>query len=69
MSGNLPQTMNAIAIGEGGAPESLYRLGTSLNELGQRDEACLTLGEVEIRYPSSPIVLDARAAITRIGCN
>jgi tol-pal system protein YbgF len=51
------------------APESLYRLGTSLNELGQRDEACLTLGEVEIRYPSSPIVLEARAAMTRIGCN
>lgn len=51
------------------APESLYRLGTSLNELGQRDEACLTLGEVEVRYPASPIVLDARAAMTRIGCN
>lgn len=51
------------------APESLYRLGTSLNELGQRDEACLTLGEVEIRYPGSPIVLDARAAMTRFGCN
>lgn len=51
------------------APESLYRLGTSLNELGQRDEACLTLGEVEVRYPSSPTVLDARAAMTRVGCN
>jgi tol-pal system protein YbgF len=51
------------------APESLYRLGTSLNELGQRDEACLTLGEVEVRYPASPIVLDSRAAMTRIGCN
>ena len=51
------------------APESLYRLGTSLNELGQRDEACLTLGEVEIRYPASAIVQDARTAIARLGCN
>ena len=51
------------------AAESLYRLGTSLNELGQRDEACLTLREVEIRYPASPIVLDARAAMTRLSCN
>ena len=51
------------------APESLYRLGTSLQELGQSDEACLTLGEVERRYPDSPSVLDARAAMTRFGCN
>ncbi len=51
------------------APESLFRLGTSLNELGQRDEACLTLGEVELRYPSSPVVMDARAAMTRMSCN
>jgi tol-pal system protein YbgF len=51
------------------APQSLYRLGTSLNELGQRDEACLTLGEVEVRYPASPVVADARAAMARLGCN
>lgn len=51
------------------AAESLYRLGTSLNELGQRDEACLTLGEVEIRYPASPLVLDARTAMSRLGCS
>jgi tol-pal system protein YbgF len=51
------------------APESLFRLGTSLNELGQRDEACLTLREVELRYPGSPIVTDARAAMLRFNCN
>jgi tol-pal system protein YbgF len=51
------------------APESLFRLGTSLQELGQSEEACLTLGEVENRYPSSSSVLDARAAMTRFGCN
>lgn len=51
------------------APQSLYRLGVSLNELGQRDEACLTLGEVEVRYPASPFVEDARATMARLGCN
>ncbi len=51
------------------APESLYRLGTSLGELGRRDEACITLSEVEIRYPTAPIVLDARAAQTRLSCS
>lgn len=51
------------------APQSLYRLGTSLNELGQRDEACLTLAEVERRYPASPFVQDARATMARLGCN
>lgn len=51
------------------APQSLLRLGTSLQELGQTEEACLTLAEVEIRYPGAPSVLEARAARTRIGCN
>jgi len=51
------------------APESLFRLGTSLQELGQSEEACLTLAEVGNRYPSSSSVLDARAAMTRFGCN
>lgn len=51
------------------APQSLYRLGVSLNELGQSDESCLTLGEVERRYPESPFVEDARATMARLGCN
>ncbi|PIV73038.1 MAG: tol-pal system protein YbgF [Rhodobacteraceae bacterium CG17_big_fil_post_rev_8_21_14_2_50_65_11] len=50
------------------APQSLYRLGVSLGELGQRDEACLTLAEVERRYPASPLVEDARATMARLGC-
>lgn len=51
------------------APESLFRLGTSLQELGQTEEACLTLAEVENRYPSSSSVLDARGAMADFGCN
>lgn len=33
------------------AAESLYELSVSLNELGQKDQACLTLNEISIRYP------------------
>ncbi len=51
------------------APASLTRLGTSLGELGQTEEACITLAEVELRYPGSLAVQDARAAIARLGCN
>ncbi|MBF9049123.1 tol-pal system protein YbgF [Roseobacter sp. HKCCD9010] len=51
------------------APESLTRLGTSLGQLGQTEEACLTLAEVELRYPGSPAVLNARSAMTNLGCS
>ena len=33
------------------APHALYKLAVSLGELGQTDEACLTLTEVDSRYP------------------
>ncbi len=51
------------------APESLTKLGTSLGQLGQTEEACLTLGEVELRYPGSAAVLDARSAMANLGCS
>jgi TolA-binding protein len=51
------------------AAESLLKLGTSLDRLGQRDDACRTIAEVELRYPFSPIVQDARSAMLNIGCN
>lgn len=51
------------------APLSLTRLGTSLAELGQTEEACLTLAEVEVRYPGAEAVLDARSAMSNLGCN
>ena len=40
------------------APLSLYRLSISLNALGQTEQACLTLSEIQIRYPQ----LDAELA-------
>ncbi|MBF9034651.1 tol-pal system protein YbgF [Rhodobacterales bacterium HKCCE2091] len=51
------------------APMSLTRLGTALAELGQVSEACLTLAEVERRYPGTPAVADAQRAMAGLSCN
>lgn len=57
-----------------GAPEgplaakSLYRLGVSLGELGQTQEACLTLIEVDSRYPGSEVATDVAARKRVLGC-
>lgn len=50
------------------APKSLYRLGVSLAELGQTQDACSTLGEVELRYPAAPAAQDARNKMTALSC-
>lgn len=50
------------------APESLVGLGTALGNLGQTDEACLTLSEVAIRFPDSPAVAQAQSAQAGLGC-
>lgn len=50
------------------APDALFRLGRSLGRLGKSQEACLTLAEVEVRYPGSAAVDDALAAMQNIGC-
>ena len=47
MSENLPQTMNAIAIGEGGAPESLY--------LAARDLPKPQAGEILVRLGAAGV--------------
>ena len=43
------------------APHALYKLAVSLGELGQTDEACLTLTEVDSRYPGSEVAGDVAA--------
>ncbi|AHM04234.1 TPR repeat protein [Roseibacterium elongatum DSM 19469] len=50
------------------APEALTRLGIALGRLGQAEEACVTLGEVAIRYPNSPAVAQAQSEMSRLGC-
>ena len=51
------------------APEALYKLGFSLGALGQVQDACLTLGEVGIRFPGNPAVLEAESAMRNLGCS
>jgi tol-pal system protein YbgF len=50
------------------APDALLRLGQGLGALGQIQEACVTLGEVGIRYPASPATAQASAAMQGLGC-
>ncbi|PIE16588.1 MAG: tol-pal system protein YbgF [Rhodobacterales bacterium] len=51
------------------APEALYKLGTSLAELGKTKEACVTLAEVETRFGQSPAVLQAKSAMRNLQCD
>lgn len=50
------------------APDALFRLGRSLGQLGQTNEACVTLSEVEARFPGAEAVLEARSAMQTLGC-
>ena len=51
------------------APDALYNLGRMLGRLGQTEEACVTLGEVEGRFPGSDAVLEAQSAMRNLGCS
>jgi tol-pal system protein YbgF len=52
------------------APDSLLKLGMSLDRLGQKDAACSSLGELSQRYPGAPAHIQSRAQTerARIGC-
>ncbi|WP_187429989.1 Cell division coordinator CpoB [Roseobacter fucihabitans] len=50
------------------AAQSLYRLGRSLGGLGQTEEACVTLGEVGLRFPGDPAAELARSEMQTLGC-
>ena len=43
------------------ASQNLYKLGVTLGQLGQINEACLTLREVRTRYPNAPDDIPSRA--------
>ena len=51
------------------AADALLDLGISLGALGQLNEACVTLGEVQARFPASPRVADAQAGRAQLGCS
>ena len=50
------------------APRALYKLAVSLGRLGQTDEACLTLTEVDSRYPGSVVAGDVAAERRALAC-
>jgi tol-pal system protein YbgF len=50
------------------APDALFKLGASLGAIGQTQDACLTLAEVDVRFPGNPAVADAQAAMQSLGC-
>lgn len=52
------------------APDSLFKLGLSLKELGQREAACATLSEIGNRYPNAPQAVRerARTEMEKSGC-
>ncbi|NOD62588.1 MULTISPECIES: tol-pal system protein YbgF [unclassified Ruegeria] len=51
------------------APEALYELGAALGRLGQTDQACITLNEVGVRFPSAPALSNATQEMTALGCS
>lgn len=50
------------------APRSLYMLGVSLGRLGQVEEACLTLAEVNSRYPGDPVASEVAVERQTLNC-
>lgn len=50
------------------APDALLGLGRNLGRLGQVPDACVTLGEVAVRFPASPLTLEAEAERRTLGC-
>ncbi len=53
------------------APDSLLKLGTSLNAMGDKEEACTVLRELAARYPNAktPIKRKAASERRRAGCS
>ncbi len=54
----------------GKAPDSLLKLGMSLNNLGQKQEACAVLDQLNREFPAGPAPVKQLAATerTRAGC-
>ncbi|MGM0661237.1 MAG: tol-pal system protein YbgF [Pseudomonadota bacterium] len=62
------ETFSAAPSGDE-APEALFRLGRALGQLGQTEDACVTLAQVAERYPGSGAVSEAQAEMERLGCS
>ncbi|NDR55968.1 tol-pal system protein YbgF [Aliiruegeria sabulilitoris] len=62
--------LNAFSADPDGeqAPMALLRLGQSLGDLGQTNEACITLGEVSTRFPGGEAASEAETSRVNLGC-
>ena len=50
------------------AASALLKLGLSLDQIGQRPDACLMLREVGVRFPAAPEVTKAQSAMANMAC-
>lgn len=50
------------------APAALLGLGAALGDLGQAQEACVTLAEVGRRFATAPQAIEAGAAMRKLAC-
>jgi tol-pal system protein YbgF len=50
------------------APAALLRLGAALGLLGQTQDACVTLHEVPVRFPTAPEAAEAQSTMQKLGC-
>ena len=51
------------------APQALVELGAALGRLGQTEQACVTLGEVRVRFPVSDAAVQADQELAALGCS
>lgn len=51
------------------AAEALTELGAALGRLGQTDQACVTLGEVGLRFPQAAAVARSQQEMANLGCS
>ncbi|MEM6375183.1 MAG: tetratricopeptide repeat protein [Pseudomonadota bacterium] len=50
------------------AAQALFLVGRSLGRLGKTQEACVTLGEVPLRFPGAVVAAEAIATQQQLGC-
>ncbi len=53
------------------APDNLLKLGMSLSALGNNNDACIALGQLQTQYPNGagPVLRRAKQEIQRLGCS
>ena len=50
------------------APTALYHLALSFHRMGNAQEGCLTLSEVQFRYAQTELAADAKLAEAELSC-